>query len=366
MNAPARIGLVGCGSIARQYLVRLDTLSNLELAAACDVVPEAAQRVADEYGVPAVDLDTMLSSDDIDVVLNLTIPSQHVPISSAVLESGKHVYQEKPFGVGLPQARELYAVAERTGLRIGTAPDTVLGTGIQTARAALDAGRIGTPVAATAFMMSPGHEGWHPNPAFYYLAGGGPLMDMGVYYLTTLVTLLGPVESVTGMGSHIRTVRVAPDGAPRAGEELPVEVDTHVTALVRHISGAITTLVVSFDVAASRLPLIEVYGTGGTLAVPDPNQFEGAVELATERGGPWATLEPSAGYLDAGRGHGLSDMVRAIATDTPHRQSAELGLHVHEVMEAVLASIDTGSPVSITSGCNRPDPVPYGADPALA
>lgn len=366
MTGPARIGLVGCGSIARQYLVRLTSLSNLELAAVCDVVPEAAARVSEEYGVPALDLDTLLAADDIDVVLNLTIPSQHAPVSTAALEAGKHVYQEKPFGLGLHEARDLAAAAKRTGRRIGSAPDTVLGTGIQTARAAIDAGRIGTPVGSTAFMMSPGHEGWHPNPAYYYLAGGGPLLDMGVYYLTSLVTLLGPIESVIGMGSRTRTLRVAPAGAPRAGDELPVEVDTHVTALARHASGAITTMVFSFDVAASHLPLIEVYGTDGTLAVPDPNQFAGEVELATERGGPWATLEPSAGYVDAGRGHGLSDMVRSIANGTPHRQSAELGLHVHEVMEAVLASIETGAPVMITSGCTRPDPVPYGADPAQA
>lgn len=366
MTAPARVGLVGCGSIAQQYLIRLTELTNLELAAVCDVVPEAAQQVADEQHVPVVDLDTMLADDTIDVVLNLTIPSQHVPISSAALLAGKHVYQEKPFGVGLAQARELVAVAERTGLRIGTAPDTVLGTGIQTARAALDAGRVGAPVGATAFMMSPGHESWHPNPAYYYLSGGGPLLDMGVYYLTALVTLLGPIETVTGLGSRTRTVRVVPEGAPRAGEELPVEVDTHVTALARHASGAISTLVVSFDVPASRLPVIEVYGTEGTLAVPDPNQFDGAVEVSSGHGEPWVTVEPSAGYVDAGRGYGLSDMVRSIAEGTSHRQSAELGFHVHEVMAAVLTSLPDGAPVRIASGCARPEPVPYGADPARA
>ncbi|MFW6598423.1 Gfo/Idh/MocA family protein [Propionibacteriaceae bacterium Y2011] len=365
-SGPARIGLVGCGNISANYLVRLADLPNLELAAVCDLSEEAARRVADEHHVPIRSLEALLADPDIDVVLNLTVPAQHVPVSSAALQAGKHVYQEKPLGLGLAEAADLVTAANRVGRRLGAAPDTVLGTGIQTARHAIDSGRIGLPIAATAFMTSPGHEGWHPNPGFYYAAGGGPLLDMGVYYLTALVTLLGPIESVSGRGSHLRTERIVPPGAPRAGDRLPVEVDTHVTALLTHASGVLSTLVMSFDVQASRLPTIEVYGTDATLAVPDPNQFDGEVGLGVAGEPGFSVLEPSAGYVDAGRGHGLSDMVRAIAQGRPHRQSAELALHVHEVMEGIATSSRSGSSVPVRTTCDRPDAVPYGVSPTEA
>lgn len=362
--APAGVGLVGCGTIAGQYLRQLQALPELTLVAVCDAVPEAADRVGAEHDVDVLTLDQLLADDRVEVVLNLTTPAHHVPISSAALLAGKHAYQEKPFGVSLDQARSLAETATRTGLRLGAAPDTVLGTGIQTARAALDDGLIGAPVAATAFMMSPGHEAWHPQPGFYYRAGGGPLLDMGVYYLTALVTLLGPIDRVMGMGSRAQTVRTVPEGAPRAGEQFEVEVDTHVTALLQHRDGALTTLVVSFDVQASRLPLIEVYGTAGTLAVPDPNQFDATVAVAHRRGEDFTPLEPSAGHAGTGRGIGLADMVRALRAGTAHRQDVALGLHVHEVMEAVLTSSADGSPVRVSAGCERPEPVPYEAHPA--
>lgn len=362
----ARIAMVGCGNISTQYLVQLEQLPNLQLVAVVDAVPEAAAAVADRTGVPARGLDEVLADPDVDVVLNLTTPDQHAPISTRALLSGKHVYQEKPFGLSWSEARHLAAAADTAQRRLGAAPDTVLGTGIQTARHAIDSGRIGQPVGATAFMLCPGHESWHPNPGFYYRAGGGPLLDMGVYYLTALVTLLGPITTVAGMGTRSTELRTVPAGAPRAGEQLPVEVDTHVAALLRHASGAVSTLLVSFDTQASVLPPIEVYGTAGTLAVPDPNRFDGTVGLATRRGEPFTDLEPSGGYPGAGRGVGLSDMVRAIAEGRPHRQSTRLGLHVHEVMEAVLTSAGSNEFVAINSGCERPDPVPYGARPDLA
>jgi len=359
----ATVAMVGCGNISAQYLTQLERLTNLELVAVVDAVPAAAAAVAGRYGVAVRTFEEVLADPGIDVVLNLTTPAQHAPLSAEALRAGKHVYQEKPFGVSLAQARELAQVAADSGRRLGAAPDTVLGTGIQTARRAVDDGLVGTPVGATAFMLCPGHEAWHPNPGFYYLEGGGPLLDMGVYYLTALVTLLGPIQTVAGMGTRSTGVRTVPDGAPRAGEELPVEVDTHVAALLRHTSGAVSTLLVSFDTRTSVLPTIELYGTRGTLAVPDPNRFDGPVGLATERGGPFAELEVSGGYPDAGRGVGLSDMVRSIGAGTPHRQSAELSLHVHEVMEAVLTSAAHDRFVTIDAGCERPDAVPYGASP---
>lgn len=359
-----RVGIVGCGNISRQYLDSLQRLPNLRLTAVADLNQEAARTVADAHGVEATDPDALLGRDDVDVVLNLTTPQAHAPVSIAALAAGKHVYLEKPFATSLADADAMLAAASAAGRRIGSAPDTVLGTGTQTARALIDRGDIGEPVAATAFMLSAGHESWHPSPGFYYEVGGGPLLDMGPYYLTSLVTLLGPIASVSAMSGRPRQVRVAPAGAPRAGEAFPVEVETTVSALLQHEGGAVSTLVVSFDVVASTLPRIEVYGTEGTLGVPDPNRFDGEVTLG--RHGAFAPVEPLAGYAGAGRGYGLADMARAIADGGPHRQSAELGYHVNEVMERILEAAATDSVVEVRSRCERPAAVPAGADPATA
>jgi len=360
-----RVGLIGCGNISRQYLDSLPRLHNLELTAVADLDPAAAGAVADRFGIPAMTPEELLGRDDVDVVLNLTTPQAHAPITLAALAAGKHTYLEKPFATSIADAEAMVAAATAADRRVGSAPDTVLGTGTQTARALIDAGEIGTPVAATAFMLGAGHESWHPNPAFYYATGGGPLLDMGPYYLTSLVTMLGPIESVSAMTARPQAVRTAPAGSPRAGEGFPVEVETTVSALLRHVSGAVSTLVVSFDVIASTLPRIEVYGTEGSLGVPDPNTFDGDVTLA-RRGVPFQVVEPRAGYRDAGRGYGLADMARAIVDGGPHRQSAELGLHVHEVMERILEAGQTRSVVAVSSRCERPQAVPAGADPATA
>lgn len=358
-----RVGIVGCGNISRQYFDSLPRLGNLELTAVADAVPAAAEAVGAAQGVPVLGVAELLAS-EVDVVLNLTTPQAHAPLSIAALEAGKHVYLEKPFATSLADADAMLAASAAAGRRIGSAPDTVLGTGTQTARALIDRGDIGQPVAATAFMLSPGHESWHPAPAFYYAVGGGPLLDMGPYYLTSLVTMLGPIVSVTAMSARPQQVRVAPEGAPRAGEQLPVEVETTVSAVLRHANGAVSTLVVSFDVVASTLPRIEVYGTEGTIAVPDPNRFDG--EVALGRAGAFEPVPTLAGYENAGRGYGLADLARSIADGGPHRQSAELGYHVNEVMERVLQAAATGTVVAIESTCERPAPVPAGADPATA
>ncbi|NEE03237.1 Gfo/Idh/MocA family protein [Phytoactinopolyspora halotolerans] len=352
------VALVGCGHISGQYLASMERLTNVRLVSVSDVNDAAAQRVAGEQGVPVRSWTHVLKDDDVDVVLNLTPPQEHARLTVEALEAGKHVYLEKPFAVSLAEADEMLEAAERTGRRIGSAPDTVLGTGIQTARWMIDQGKIGQPVAATAFMMSPGHEGWHPNPGFYYLNGGGPLLDMGVYYLTALVTMLGPITQVMGMGSRARMQRVVPDGAPRAGETLPVEVDTHITANLRHASGALSTLIVSFDTVASRLPKIEVYGTEASMSVPDPNRFSGVVSVARRDDSEFVHVGEKAGYLDAGRGFGLSDLARAILDGTGHRQSAALGYHVNEVMIRVLESADHRRAVHVQSTCERPVAVP--------
>jgi predicted dehydrogenase len=238
----------------------------------------------------------------------------------------------------------------------------VLGTGIQTARAALDAGEIGRPVAATAFMTTPGHERWHPAPEFYYRSGGGPLLDMGPYYLTALVTLLGPVRRVVGMSAAPQKTRVIGSGA-RAGTRFPVEVDTHVTGVFEHADGVLCTLMMSFDVWQANLPRIEVYGTHGSLSVPDPNGFDGTVAISHPGRDGWTELPKYGGYADAARGFGLADMARAIADGTAHRANGELAYHVLDVMESLLVSAQVGLAVDVASTCARPAPVPLGARP---
>lgn len=359
-----RVGIIGCGNISRQYLDSLQRLPNLRLVEVADLDRAAALAVGEAYGVAVMDPEALLGGDGVDAVLNLTTPQAHAPVTISALQQGKHVYLEKPFATSLADADAMVAAASTAGLRIGSAPDTVLGTGTQTARALIDRGDIGQPVAATAFMLSPGHESWHPSPGFYYAVGGGPLLDMGPYYLTSLVTMLGPISSVTAMSARPQLERVAPAGSPRAGERFPVEVETTVSAVLRHVGGAVSTLVVSFDVVASTLPRIEVYGTEGSVSVPDPNRFDGEVRLG--RKGTFQPVEPLGGYAGAGRGYGLADMARAIAQGTAHRQSVELGYHVNEVMERVLEAAATGAVVPVRSRCERPAPVPAGAEPAVA
>lgn len=360
------VALVGCGNISAAYLRSLPQLSNLRLVSVTDPVAAAAERVAAEQGVPARSLEAVLADPEVDVVLNLTPPQVHAPLTVQALEAGKHVYLEKPFAVTMEEAETMLTAATLAERRIGSAPDTVLGTGIQSARRLIDDGEIGQPIAATAFMMSPGHEGWHPNPAFYYLRGGGPLLDMGVYYLTALVTLLGPIAEVSAMSSRLRTSRVVPESGPRAGETLPVEVDTYVAATLRHDNGVISTLIVSFDTIASQLPRIEVYGSAASLNVPDPNQFSNPVGISRGRGEPFTEVADLAGYADAGRGFGLSDLVRSIGEGVPHRQSAELGFHVHEVMERIAEAAEAGRTVAVQSRCDRPAAVPQGSSPDRA
>jgi predicted dehydrogenase len=274
-----RIGLVGAGQISGAYLRTLPTLANLSVTAVADLDAARARAVAATVpGARATTVKELCAADDVDLVLNLTVPAAHAEVAHAAIAAGKHVYGEKPLAATTAEARSVLDAAEAAGVRVGCAPDTVLGTGVQTARAVLAAGELGTPVAATAFMTVPGPELWHAAPEFYYRPGGGPLFDMGPYYLTALVTLLGPVREVVGMTSASRSERTVGHG-PRAGTTFPVEVATHVTGVLEHASGALSTLVMSFDVWVAGLPHIEIYGTEGSLSVPDPNHFDGPVRL---------------------------------------------------------------------------------------
>jgi predicted dehydrogenase len=351
-----RVGIIGCGAIIAQYLANFRRLDQLELVAVADLDPARAQAVADDYdGVRAVSVDELLAAEDVDLVLNLTIPAAHADVALKAIAAGKSVYGEKPLAATTAEARQVLEAAREAGVVVGCAPDTVLGTGIQTARKAIDDGLIGAPISATATMVTPGHERWHPNPDFYYQPGGGPLLDMGPYYVSALVTLLGPVVSVVGAASHTRSERTIGSG-PRAGETVPVAVDSHVTGVLVHASGALSTLLMSFDAVKSKSPNIEIHGERGSLVVPDPNHFDGDVQLFALGADDWQTLPVSAGYVDSGRGFGIADLAATPQGSEP-RAGGQLAYHVLEVMESMLASARTGSAMQIKSTAARPEPV---------
>jgi predicted dehydrogenase len=357
VGQPIKVGIIGCGFIAGQYLATLERVPWLRLAAVSDIDPARAQAIADgRDGVRALSVDALLAEPEIEAVLNLTLPATHAGVALEIIAAGKHVYGEKPLAATTAEARQVLEAAATGGVRVGCAPDTVLGTGIQTARHAVDSQVIGRPISATATMMTPGHERWHPNPDFYYVPGGGPLLDMGPYYITALVTLLGPVTRVIGAGSHLRAQRTIGSG-PRAGEVIPVTVHTHTTGVLTHTNGALSTLIMSFDALATRASKIEVHGEGGSLVVPDPNGFDGEVLVREPGDSDWRALPVSAGYVGAGRGYGLADLLATSAGQEP-RAGGRLAYHVLDIMESLLASADAGTAISVQSSCERPAAVP--------
>ncbi|WP_028281297.1 Gfo/Idh/MocA family oxidoreductase [Arthrobacter sp. H5] len=356
MGKPLNVGIIGCGNIAAAYLETFPRLDGVRLVAVADLdLSRAEALAAAQDGVRALTVDALLHDDDVHLVLNLTIPAAHADVALKAIAAGKDVYGEKPLAAISREARLVMDAAAAAGVVVGCAPDTVLGTGTQTARRAIDDGLIGAPISATATMVTPGHERWHPNPDFYYLPGGGPLLDMGPYYVSSLVTLLGPVASVIGAASNTRSTRTIGSG-PRRGEVVPVKTPTHVTGVLVHESGALSTLVMSFDAVATQAARIEIHGESGSLIVPDPNRFDGDVLLQRLGDGDWQTLPVSAGYVDASRGIGLQDLAYTAAGETP-RTSGELAFHVLEVMESVLLSADTHQAVDVASTAHRPAPI---------
>ncbi|MFP4358605.1 MAG: Gfo/Idh/MocA family protein [Puniceicoccaceae bacterium] len=360
-NSPLRVGIIGCGKISQAYFTGAKVFESLKIVACADLNPEVARAKAEANGCEAVSVDDLLGHPEIDLVINLTVPAAHGEIDKRSLEAGKHVYSEKPFTVELEEGREVLALAEARGLRVGCAPDTFLGAGLQTCRKLVDEGAVGRVVAGTAFMLSRGPESWHPNPGFYYLKGGGPVLDMGPYYLTALVNLIGPVKRVAGITSRALDVRVA-TCEERRGEELPVEVSTHASASLEFHSGAVVTAVFSFDVPRHGHAPIELYGTDGSLRVPDPNTFGGPVacyRIAAHKDG-WTDEPLSHRYAENTRGIGAADMACAINSGREHRANGLLALHVLEVMHAIEESSRTGTHVDIESRPARPAPLPVG------
>jgi predicted dehydrogenase len=359
------IGIIGCGNISTTYLRLAPLFRGLEIRAVADVNPAAAAARAKEFGVAAQSVEDLLANPAIDVVINLTIPDAHAPVSMAILEAGKHVYSEKPLVLTLDQGIALRDLAAARGLRVGCAPDTFLGGAHQQARALIDEGRVGTITAGSAAVMSHGMEHWHPNPDFFFLPGGGPMLDVGPYYIANLINLLGPVARVAALTGAATPTRTILTEGPRHGEEIPVETPTSIHALLSFANGAMVSLSTSWDVWAHKRAHMELYGTEGSIFLPDPNFFGGTVEIA-DRDGQIAPLphgDHPFGVPNQDHGHGplanyrtagLADMVAALIEGRDHRCSLERTLHGVEVMTAVLRSGETGSFVTLQTSCTRP------------
>jgi predicted dehydrogenase len=308
-------------------------------------------------------VDELLADPEVDLVLNLTVPQAHGEVAEAALDAGKSVYNEKPLTLTREDARTLLEKADGNGLRVGCAPDTFLGAGLQTCRKLIDEGAIGTPVSATAFMLSRGVERWHPNPGFYYQPGGGPMFDMGPYYLTALVFLMGPVRRVAGTTARGFAERVI-GSEPHRGERIRVEVPTTVLGLMDFAQGGVGAIVTSFDVMGRHsLPRIEIHGTEGSLSVPDPNTFRGPVRLARPEGEDWEEIPLAFGYEENSRGLGVADMAAGIRSGRPHRASGDLAAHVLDVMHGFHDAARDGRFVEPTMSCVQPAPFPQGLEP---
>ncbi|UJW77283.1 Gfo/Idh/MocA family protein [Rhizobium sp. SL42] len=350
------IGVIGCGNISSAYLKAMASFPILDVRGIADLNRDLANQRAAEFNLTARSVDELLSDPAIEIIVNLTIPKAHVAVAMQVLDAGKHTYSEKPLGINFTEGQTLAAAAKAKGLRIGAAPDTFLGGSHQTARALVDSGALGIPVGGTATFMCPGHERWHPNPDFYYETGGGPMLDMGPYYITDLVNLLGPVSQVAGFAIAPRKERLI-TSEPRKGEHIPVHVATHVAGVMAFESGAIIQIGMSFDVAGHKHVPLELYGTEGTLIVPDPNHFGGQVEFL-KKGGTFEPQETTQPYADGNyRSIGVADMAHAIRSNRPHRANGDLALHVLEVMEAFQRAAESSTTIKINTKTERPAPL---------
>ena len=354
-----KIGIIGCGNISGIYFQAGKTFEILDIVACADLVKERAEARAKEFGVPnAYTVEELLADKSIDIVVNLTIPKAHAEVALAALKAGKSVHGEKPLAVTREDGKAILDLAKKKKLFVGCAPDTFLGGGIQTCLKLIRDGWIGEPIGATAFMTCHGHESWHPDPEFYYKVGGGPMFDMGPYYLTALVALMGPVKKVTGMARATFPERLI-TSAPKYGTKVKVDVPTHVAGLMDFGNGAIGTIITSFDVWAAELPRIEIYGTAGSLSVPDPNGFGGPVKFMRP-GSKWQEMPLSHGYADNSRGIGVADMAYALRSGRANRASGDLAFHVLDIMHAFHDSAKEGRHVTLKSSCTAPAPLPVG------
>ncbi len=344
------VAIVGCGNISEIYLKNItDTFEGVCVYAVCDIDEAKAKEKSEKYSAKIMTLAEILKDDAVDIVLNITTPAHHFTICKQVIEAKKNVYVEKPLSLTFAEGKELVELAEKNGVLLGCAPDTFMGAGIHTARKIIDDGLIGDIIGATAFMVCPGHESWHPAPEFYYQIGGGPLFDMGPYYLTALVNLLGSVKSVYGMANCIRKERTI-TSKPKYGKVMQVEVATHVNGLLRFQNGAVGNFVMSFDVFGSQLPRIEVYGSKGSIIVPDPNTFGGEVLLKQSFDKEFHAFPLMNRFSANSRGLGVADMAYCLENGTKDNcASGKLALHVLEIMENIIKSNELGKELEITS-----------------
>jgi predicted dehydrogenase len=359
------VGVVGCGNIAGTYLRNAPLFKGVAVRACADISATAAQARAHEFGIRALSVEALLAADDVDLVLNLTVPSAHFAISMAALSAGKHVFTEKPLATTAADGRRLVAEARSRGLALGSAPDTFLGEAGRLARRLVDEGAIGRVVAGTAFMMTRGMEHWHPNPQFYYQSGGGPMLDMGPYYLTMLVNLLGPATRVTALATTGTAERTITAAGPLHGTSFAVGTPTTIMALIAFANGATINVGMSWDVFRHGNQPIELHGTEGSLRLPDPDTFGGAVALSAH-GAAWQAMPthtatfgqinwPSAAPDRANyRMLGLADLAHSLAASAPPRASGEVALHVLEIAEAILQAAATGASVNIADSAARP------------
>lgn len=361
--APLGVGIIGAGVISKQYLNNLATYPDVKVVAIGDLYPEAAKAKAEEHGIAKHgDVASVLGDPEVELVVNLTIPAAHAEVGIAIVEAGKHLWNEKPLTDNLQTAKDLLAAAARNDVRVGCAPDTVLGPGWQAVRRVIESGAIGEPKSAQILFQSPGPEKWHPNPDFLFQAGGGPLLDIGPYYLTALTQVFGPVAAVDAVGSRALDTRTIGDG-PRAGQSFDVTVPTHVGALLQYVNGAVAQAVFSFESAIKRT-VIEISGTEGALVAPDPNQFGGQVTV-TKMHQNDAVVAAATEANGQGRGIGVVDMVRSIRAGEPHRASGEQALHILDVMLTAEAKAN-GAQANLSTTSVQPAPLPEGWDPRVA
>jgi len=358
LSEPLRVGIVGSGDVTKLYLADRDRYPDYRFVACADLDPARAAALSAKGGFPSVTVDALIADPSIDLVLNLTPPTAHAAVSRSAIAAGKHVYSEKPLATSRADATAIITEAAAAGVHVGGAPDTFLGGGLQTARALIDEGAIGEPIAASATFLHLGPESWHPNPAFFYQRGGGPLLDIGPYYVTALVALLGPVASVEAIGRGVGSTRTVGAG-PMAGQTVTSEVPTTSVATLTFQDGVVGSFTASFDVVATRMPEFEIHGTSGSLALGDPNWFDGMVALRTldDASEAWTDV-PLRFDPRAGRGIGLADLAQAIRDGRPARASGALAYHVLDVLLSIEEAVASGARRTIRSSVERPAPLP--------
>ncbi|MDN4524111.1 Gfo/Idh/MocA family protein [Fictibacillus fluitans] len=353
-----KIGIIGCGHISSIYMQNCPKFEHLELVGCADLDVERAKAQAETFNIPkACSVAELLSDPEIQLIINLTIPKAHASVCVQALEAGKHVFTEKPLAVTREEGRQILETAKKHNLLVGSAPDTFLGAGIQTAVQLIEQGEIGVPIGASAFMISRGHEHWHPDPAFYYDLGGGPMFDMGPYYLTALVALLGPIKRISG-STRISYPERTVSSQPKAGTKIKVSTPTHISGVIDFESGVIGNMTTSFDaIGGSTLPPIEIYGSEGTLLVPDPNTFGGPVKIRKRDETEFKEVPLTFGHDQNSRGLGVADMAKAILEGGKYRANGRLAYHVLEAMHGFHDSSDSGKHYIMESTCERPEPV---------